>query len=60
MKRYMLFGFDQYYPLGGMKDFIDSFANQDDALKYAIEHHEDMFHIYDLITNEIIWSSKSD
>ncbi len=33
MKKYWVFGFDQYYPSGGMGDFIDSFEVESDAEK---------------------------
>lgn len=40
-KKYMLFGFDTYYPCGGMHDFITSFNLEEyDQLKKYEEEYE--------------------
>lgn len=54
-KRYMLFGFDRYYPSGGMDDFIDSFDTlpeivekiKKDSVDYCTK--KDDYQIYDVV-----------
>lgn len=41
MKRYMLFGFDHYYPRGGMNDLIGTFESNEEANDYFIKLHKD-------------------
>lgn len=31
MKRYLLFGYDSYYPTGGWNDYIDSYTSPESA-----------------------------
>jgi hypothetical protein len=38
MKRFWLFQGERYYPTGGMRDFIDSFDTQEEAISHAKEH----------------------
>ena len=33
-KRFLLFAYDDYYPKGGLDDWIDSFDNVQDAINY--------------------------
>lgn len=35
MKRYAVFAWDDYYPSGGMGNFVKSFNDQHDAFVYA-------------------------
>ena len=62
MERYMVFGGDEYYPVGGMNDFIGSFMFMKDAILEMNRKHEvlnnefvnDWAHIYDLIECAIV------
>ena len=49
MKRFLLFGYDDYYPTGGMDDFVNSF----DSLEECVEEMSrdlvvDRYHVLDL------------
>lgn len=33
MKRYLLFAWDQYYPMGGFNDFVNDFETEEEALE---------------------------
>lgn len=57
MKRYMLFGIDNYYPSGGMEDFISDFEDLPEAIiaMHKEERSEwpcDRYEIYDLETKQ--------
>ena len=56
MKRFILFGFDEYYPKGGMTDFVNSFDTFDDAFDFVKLDLflYDMFQIYDLEYEKIL------
>lgn len=59
--RYILFGFDTYYPLGGMNDCKGEFTTKDGAIAciQRIGHNRhDYWQIYDKQTQEILnWIS---
>lgn len=38
MKRFAVFGFDDYYPYGGMDDFLGSFDTRKEAKEFIQEH----------------------
>lgn len=48
-KRYLLFGYDTYYPLGGMNDLIDSFDTIEEAIDAIKNDNSDCHEIYDRI-----------
>ena len=59
MKRYWLFAGHNYYPSGGMEDFVGDFDSQKDAkhsvlpeIKRSAYHWA---HVYDTETREIVW-----
>jgi hypothetical protein len=57
----MLFGFDQYYPLGGANDWQGSFENVEDAWAYALNppniwQRRDRYHILDFQTGLVLSS----
>lgn len=60
MKRFMLFGMWQYYPRGGMKDFIDSFDTEEEAIAEIKNHSCDKYHICDIEENRIVYTKYSD
>lgn len=59
MKRYLVFGFDQYYPAGGMNDFIEAFDKEEEIDEYFIQKRKekgnhfsscDHYHVLDIHT----------
>jgi len=55
MKRYLIFAYNNYYPSGGMEDFISDIDNLlllEDILKDIKE--DDLFHVYDTLENKYI------
>ena len=58
MKRYLAFCGDNYYPAGGMEDFIGDFDDRADAeravLSYMRVRAHDWGHIYDTEVKEIV------
>jgi len=54
MQRYLLFGGDQYYPLGGWQDFKGAFDTKDQALKEAANWSWDWYQIVDGEKGEIV------
>jgi len=62
MKKFMIFGFNDYYPAGGMGDFIDSDDTLESALAFvkalqAHDSHRDNYTIHDRDTLEQVWES---
>lgn len=43
MKRYWVFGFDQYYPRGGMNDFLGAFPTIKEAYQFIEEERKKDF-----------------
>ena len=64
MKRFLLFGFDTYYPCGGMEDFFGDFDTLDEAKKFPPRHGRNNYQIFDTqdkvchMRSEINWSSE--
>lgn len=56
MKRFLLFAFDKYYPLGGMRDFVNSFDSLCEAKDAALVLQNDIIQIYDTKHNEIVFN----
>jgi len=56
MKQYALFGYDQYYPLGGWEDYKGSFDTPEEAVTYAhaISYQQDYWQVVDLHTGSIV------
>jgi len=55
MKRYLLFGGDNYYPSGGWYDFIDSFDTAAEAQAAAEqEHRTEWWHVIDGTTGKTV------
>jgi hypothetical protein len=48
-KRYLVFGFDHYYPSGGMEDLIGSFAKMPEAIEFIKTNDYDSYNVYDRI-----------
>jgi hypothetical protein len=62
MKRYWLFYYDAYYPLGGMDDFIESFDSLEEAIDYSknleISPSDSYYQVFDSHINEIVSHGK--
>ena len=55
-KRYLVFGFDDYYPNGGLGDTRDSFDDLDIAIEFTINNIDsDYRYIYDRIEGMLVW-----
>lgn len=61
MIRYLVFGFDNYYPGGGYNDILGRFVEGSDmdemkseALRMAAEKRRDYVQIADIMANKII------
>lgn len=54
MKRFLLFGGDQYYPLGGWQDYKEDFSTKQSALREAAAWGWDWYQIVDSQTEEIV------
>lgn len=58
MKRFLVFGYDRYYPSGGWNDFKDSFDTKDEAQEYAQSLKDqkvvDFSHVVDTITGDTV------
>jgi hypothetical protein len=51
---FLTFAGYHYYPAGGWKDYVGTFATFNDAYKAGMEADGDWAHIVNLATNEII------
>ena len=61
MKRYILFAGKNYYPNGGMHDFVDSFDTATEAAKKynnGADRIYQWYHIYDTQKSSIIFDSE--
>lgn len=69
MKRFMLFVFYKYYPIGGMNDFAGSYNTLDEAITalksndnwdghWNGENGTDEWHVYDLEKQHIVASEE--
>lgn len=43
MKKYLLFVFNTYYPMGGIDDFLDSFDSVEEAVSAAENKEEESY-----------------
>ena len=54
MNRYLLFTYYAGRPLGGMKDYLDSFETVEEALDNILEESGRYYQVVDTITMEIV------
>lgn len=54
MSRFLFFGGDTHYPLGGWQDYKGDFRSVKDALREAAQWGWDWYHILDTQTGEIV------
>lgn len=52
MKRYLVFAYWAYYPIGGWHDFQDSFDTLEEARKFAESLQHDHIDVIDTQTGE--------
>jgi len=57
MKKYILFSFDNYYPMGGLGDIQESYNTLGEAIKAAKKNHYDYSEIVDRDTWKNVWTS---
>lgn len=52
---YMLFAYDQYYPVGGTNDFLDFFERMEDIATYIakLSYRCDFYRVLDLETFDL-------
>lgn len=70
LNRFLVFGGPTYYAAGGFHDFLDSFADIDDALAFAdekrpvhpdidrLENVYDWWHVFDSKTKQCVAASE--
>jgi len=55
MKRYAIFCGDNYYPLGGFDDYVNSYDTMEEALQFAVRlDYGDWWHIVDIDKSTIV------
>lgn len=60
MKRYLLFGGEDYYPLGGWDDFRDSFDSAEEACDLPLGRNVDWAHVVDTETMSVVYQRTSE
>lgn len=62
MKKFILFAYDYWYPMGGLKDIAGDFQYLDDAIKFVQTQdlHNDCIHVVDRDTWEIVWNGSDE
>jgi len=58
MKRYLVFGFERYYPGGGMNDCIGSYDTTEQAKKVLGDTDCEEGNIFDTVRDEVIYDSE--
>ena len=58
MRRFWLFGGNDYYATGGFHDFIGSFNTLDDAVKEGETRSVEWWHVFDSESQEIAGQSE--
>ena len=56
MKKWVLFGYNHYYPYGGMGDLVDSFHSINELLVCLFKEDQEHYEIVDRDTWEVLWS----
>lgn len=56
MKRYWLFAFESYYPMGGMRDFRASFDTVQECINAfpRCRYHPEQGHVWDSVENKVV------
>jgi hypothetical protein len=64
MKRYLVFTFHTYYPIGGMDDFLGDFDTLDEASAALVDKVTGQYyyeaHIYDSADRKIVFEYETD
>lgn len=56
MKRYLLFGYNEFNPRGGMNDAISSFNTIEEAADFCKKDNKDFYNLLDMVKMEWIKS----
>lgn len=56
-KRYLVFGFDGFYPAGGLDDIQCTFDLLEEAIVYAQKRNDRNTCIYDRIGGIVVWDN---
>jgi len=59
MKKYIVFGFDQYYPIGGLCDTQGSYDTLDEAIQACKKKEYEFLEIVDRDTWKRVWNNQS-
>jgi hypothetical protein len=54
-KRFLLFGFPEYYPSGGLGDVDGEFDDLNDAIAAAVDSFREYRYVFDCQTRQIVW-----
>lgn len=57
MKKYIVFGYDYYYPSGGLQDIIGQANSLEEAKSICKKRRRDIFEIVDRDTWKIVWEN---
>lgn len=60
LKRYLVFGYDDYFASGGLGDIGDSFDDKESAIKYAGTRGTDYITVWDRIEDVIVWEKRDE
>ena len=55
MKKYILFGFDLYYPSGGLNDKLDSYDSMEELMQSLTYHDYERYQIVDRDSWEVTY-----
>jgi hypothetical protein len=55
-KKYMVFGFNAYYPDGGLDDVLNSFDDESEAIKCAEKAEFRTVQVFDRVEGNVIFS----
>ena len=54
LRRFLLFGGDRYYPLGGFSDFQGDYLTLEEAVTRAANRAWDWWHVWDMQKKEVV------
>ena len=55
-EKYVVFGYDQYYPTGGMNDFKKSFVKREDAIAWLVDSDYDYGEVVEKSSWDIVFT----
>lgn len=57
MKRFLIFGYDGYYPAGGCNDLVAMKDTLEEAVHEAEQNKFDNYHVLDVVEGAIVYST---